>query len=58
MHTDNPRPISHNTSKPDFVYVARNHPCGCVTGLVNDGCDKFTAESVAEFIADGQLRLF
>lgn len=41
------------TQKPEYVYVARN-PCGCVSGLVNDDRDKFTADSVAGFISDGR----
>lgn len=46
------------------MFAIRNHPtheyiatakCGCVVGLVADiaGQEKFTAQSVAGFIADG-----
>ena len=38
--------------KPTHVYVARQS-CGCVVGLVSDLRDKFTGQSVSEFIADG-----
>jgi hypothetical protein len=48
------QPGSDSTASDKFFYVARNYPCGCVTGLVMDHRDKFTAESVAGFITDGR----